>query len=170
MNMELSQPKQFKFERHSDQRGFFSRCWSESAMRGIGGLPEASEVSFSWNPEAYTLRGMHLLKHPCQEQKAVFVVQGKIQDVQIDVRAGSETAYKHSSVILEAGNGVLIPPQFAHGFLTLEPNTQLLYIMSSPYYPESEAAINFADPKIGISWVAEPRVISMRDANHPLIL
>lgn len=134
-----------------------------------GAIKTVSQISFSENTEKFTLRGLHFLAHPYEEQKSVFVVSGKMQDVKVDMRPESEFLHQHESVILNQGEGVIIPPGFAHGFLTLEPNTQLIYVTSSPFDPTLDRGVHYADPKFSIQWAEEPSVVSARDLNHAFL-
>jgi len=111
---------------------------------------------------------MHYLEEQAQEWKSVVCLQGSVQDVVVDMREESQTFRSHQSFHLEgqSNDGVLIPPGCAHGFLTLEPNTILLYIMSVPYDSSLERALRWDDPTLGISWDLVPKVISDKDQGH----
>ena len=115
-----------------------------------------------------TLRGMHYQTEPYAENKLVRCLAGQIFDVAIDVRTDSKTRYKWFGLELSEKNGraLYIPNGFAHGFVTMSDNTMLQYQVSNYYKPEAERGLRWYDPKIGIEWPIEPKVISERDRNH----
>ena len=160
---------QYSWKSHVDARGRWQRVWDSEKFEGDELLP--NQISVSTNPKAGTLRGLHFMTEEAAEWKAVVCVQGAVQDVIVDMRAGSETYSKHESFELNGVNndGILIPPGCAHGFLTLQPNTILVYIMTAPYNPNLERALRWNDPALGISWKQAPRVISDKDNDHPLL-
>lgn len=155
------------FEGHSDNRGIWQRIWEHEVVSDLGHSPEISQMSISRNPSARTLRGMHCLAPEVGEYKAVFCLSGRIQDVVVDIRKSSHGDYAYQSFELDGtqGHGLLIPPGFAHGFLTLEPNVLLLYVMSASFDPELEQKYSWDDPSFGIEWQFEPEHMSTSDAN-----
>jgi dTDP-4-dehydrorhamnose 3,5-epimerase len=161
----------FLFEPHLDFRGTWQRIWDLDSIRAVGHNPEIEQVSISTNPQAHTLRGLHSLKPEASEFKAVICLTGAVQDVLVDVRPNSPTWGTYASFELDAKylNGVLIPPGFAHGFLTLEAETRLLYLMSVEYDAGLENNFCWNDPEFSIEWLAKPTLISEKDNKTPWI-
>lgn len=156
-------------EAHSDERGAFARlqCPDEFAAAGHPFTP--AQTSLSRNPRPGTLRGLHYQPAPHPEVKLVRAVRGRIFDVAVDLRPGSPTHRKWTAAELSADNAraLLIPEGIAHGFLTLEPDTDVLYQISPRFEPGHEAGVRWDDPAFGVAWPARPQVISERDAGYP---
>lgn len=159
---------QFAFSPYVDDRGVFQRAWDKSVAEAMG-MTGAVQVSVSVNPHAFTLRGLHMLRREAHETKSVCCVTGNIQDVLVDMRPESETFMGHLNLVLNAGEGVLIPPGVAHGYLTLSSDVTLTYVMSSEYQSGMELGLNWIDPKLNIDWCHKPRIISSKDASHPFL-
>lgn len=153
----------------TDERGAFMRlqCPEEFTKAGFPFAP--AQTSLSRNPRPWTLRGMHYQPAPHGETKLVRVVRGRIFDVAVDLRRSSPSHWQWVSVDLSADNGraLLIPEGVAHGFLTTEADTDVLYQISPAYRPGHEAGVRWNDPAFGITWPAEPSLISPRDAAYP---
>jgi dTDP-4-dehydrorhamnose 3,5-epimerase len=156
-------------EPRSDERGAFARlqCPDEFAAAGHAFTP--AQTSLSRNPRAFTLRGMHYQPAPHAEVKLVRVVRGRIFDVAVDLRPASPTYRRWTARELSAENGraLLIGEGVAHGFLTLEPDTDVLYQIAPKYEPGHEAGVRWDDPAFAIAWPAAPVAISARDAGYP---
>lgn len=157
-------------ERKEDERGFFARtfCVDEFQARGLNA--RLVQCSISFNPERGTLRGMHWQDPPHAECKLVRVTHGAIFDVVIDLRPNSATFKQHFALQLSAENHrqLYVPEGFAHGFQTLEDNTEVFYQMSAAYAPPLGRGVRWNDPAFGIDWPpAERRIISERDAGYP---
>jgi dTDP-4-dehydrorhamnose 3,5-epimerase len=156
-------------EPRGDERGAFARlhCPEEFAAAGHPFVP--AQTSLSRNPRAFTLRGMHHQPAPHAEVKLVRCVRGRIFDVAIDLRPGSPTHRQWTAAELSAADAraLLVPEGVAHGFLTLEPDTDVLYQISPAYQPGHEAGVRWDDPAFGIEWPAAPALISPRDAGYP---
>lgn len=156
-------------EKLQDNRGFFARMYCEEEFRksGISFSPVQGNVSF--NQHKYTLRGMHYQEPPFEEAKLVRCTRGAIYDVIIDIRPESPTANEWVGVELTAENRkmIFIPKGFAHGFLTLEEETEVNYLMSEFYKPGAGRGIRWDDPAFNIDWPAEVAVISEKDKNWP---
>jgi len=152
-----------------DDRGYFARlqCPDEFAAAGYPFTPV--QTSLSRNNAAFTLRGLHYQAGPDGEAKLVRVTRGRAFDVAVDLRPDSWTYRRWATVELSAeiGQGILLPPGVAHGFLTLEPDTDVLYQMDQPYQPGRELGARWDDPAFGIRWPAPPAVISERDGAYP---
>jgi dTDP-4-dehydrorhamnose 3,5-epimerase len=160
-------------ERHDDNRGFFSEIWSLSAMATLGIDIGFVQDNHSHSAEAGVLRGLHYQEPPFAQTKLIRVVRGAIFDVAVDIRSGSPTFGRWTGLRVSraAWNQVLIPAGFAHGFLTLELDTEVLYKVSAPYSPAHERSIRFDDPEIGIDWPLAGRapILSEKDAGAPLL-
>jgi dTDP-4-dehydrorhamnose 3,5-epimerase len=157
--------------RMADERGFFARCFSadEFAARG---LPAAMpQCSVSFNTRKGTLRGMHFQAAPHAEDKLVRCTAGSIFDVIVDLRPASPTRGRWFGVELTAANrrSLFVPKGFAHGFVTLLDDSEVLYMISTPYAPGYEHGVRWNDPALAIDWPIEPAVISARDAAYPLL-
>ena len=156
-------------ERNVDERGFFARSYCEREFEAAGLNPAVAQCNVSFNDAAGTLRGMHYQIPPSEEAKLVRCTAGAIHDVIVDLRPDSPTRLQWFGVDLTAENRrmLFIPEGFAHGFLTLEPNTEVFYQMSEFYAPGHARGFRWNDPAIGIEWPGEPAVISERDAEYP---
>ena len=159
--------------RSSDARGFFSETWKAEWSRELGFDGAFVQDNHSFSQNAGVLRGLHLQLSPAGQDKLVRVVRGAVFDVAVDVRKGSPTFGRYESLVLSANewNQLFIPKGFAHGFLTLVRDTEVLYKVSAPYAPERERAIRFDDPAIRIDWprVDGPLTISDKDRAAPLL-
>ncbi len=168
--LELEGAYLIECELHTDERGFFARtfCEEEFAARGLD--PHIAQCSISFNSVSGTLRGMHYQAAPHAEAKLVRCTRGGVYDVIIDLRPNSTTYTQWRSVELTRSNRRLlyVPPGFAHGFMTLEADTELLYQISVSHRPESECCVRWNDPAFAITWpLNEPVIISDRDSSCP---
>lgn len=156
-------------ELRGDDRGFFARmfCAEEFAAHGLAATWVQSNVSFS--AVEGTLRGLHFQRPPKAEAKLVRCLHGAIFDVIVDLRAGSATFGQWASVEIDAENRamVYVPPGFAHGFQTLQPGTELLYLHSEAYSPTHEGGLAHDDPHLAIPWPRPVTGLSPRDATFP---
>jgi dTDP-4-dehydrorhamnose 3,5-epimerase len=152
-----------------DERGFFARtcCWREFEEQGLN--PNVVQCNISFNRKKGTLRGMHYQVAPHEEAKLVRCTMGAIHDVIIDLRSGSPTYKQWFSVELSAENRemIYIPEGFAHGFLTLEDNTEVSYQMSEFYAPACARGVRWNDPAFDIVWPGEVMIISEKDSHYP---
>lgn len=159
-------PKQFK-----DHRGFFSEVYSRKALLDIGIRQEFIQDNHSLSVEKGVLRGLHYQLPPMAQDKLIRVVRGSILDVAVDVRRASPTFGKHVAFELSADNWrqAFVPVGFAHGFVTLEPHTEVLYKVTAPYSPQHERGVKWDDPALGIDWgvLAAAAILSGRDQTHP---
>lgn len=152
-----------------DDRGFFARlhCPEEFAAAGFPFVP--AQTSLSRNTAAFTLRGLHYEAAPHEEAKLVRVTRGRIFDVAVDLRPDSPTYLKWTGAELSAdtGRALLIGRGMAHGFLTLEPDTDVIYQIDRVFEPGHGRGVRWNDPTFNIAWPAKPQVISDRDAAYP---
>ncbi len=153
----------------SDERGFFARTYCRNEFAEMGLNPNLVQCNISYNKVRGTLRGMHFQKTPHEETKLVRCTQGGIYDVIVDLRNESKTFTQWFGVELTAENrkALYVPEGFAHGFLTFQDNTEVLYQMSEFFYTECAAGVRWNDPEFAIDWPGEVAVISKRDAHYP---
>jgi len=154
-----------------DHRGAFARWFCEEELAEILGKRHIKNVNFSRTVKKGSIRGMHFQKPPHAEMKLVRCIRGSILDVVVDIRAGSPTFLQHYSVELSAENMMMfaIPEGFAHGFQSLEDDSEIMYLVTEFYSPESEAGLRFSDPALKIEWPLPVTDISAKDAAHPLV-
>jgi len=183
-NLEIKQNKRFDFHATpleglwviqrkpiKDQRGFFSRFFCAEEFRVAGLKKPIAQINHTRTFKKGAVRGMHFQYQPHAECKIVSCLRGEVYDVAVDIRKGSPTFLHWHSVILSAANqkSMLIPEGFAHGFQTLIEDCELIYLHTVPFTDLSEAAINIADPEVGIIWPIPITDISDRDLHHPFI-
>jgi dTDP-4-dehydrorhamnose 3,5-epimerase len=155
-------PVEQQFEANRDERGLFRRISDMSGMQF-----NIVQTSISVNSNAFTLRGLHFQARPSQEWKIVSCLFGEIFDVLVDVRTESPNYGRHSYYVLNENNGksLIVPPGFAHGFMTLRESTSVLYQIGALYEPKLARTIYWNDPKLGIEWPALPKKVSAKDQN-----
>jgi len=155
-------------DRHEDERGYFARTFSSDEFAAHGLDPTVAECSVSRNPQRLTLRGLHLQRAPHEEVKLIRCTSGTVFDVIVDLREDSRTYLRWHAETLSRENGVMlyVALGFAHGYLTLEDDSELAYQISTPYAPESAAGYRWDDPAFAIRWPDHPSVISARDASY----
>jgi len=154
-----------------DERGFFARTFCMDVFSSYGLSTHFAQCSVSFNAVRGTLRGMHFQAPPQEEDKLVRCTAGTIYDVIADVRPHSPTYAKWFGIELSAQNrrALMIPKGFAHGFLSLEDDTEVFYMISAPYVAAAARGFRWNDPAVGIEWPLKPSVISDRDSNLPLL-
>ena len=154
------------WETASDERGSFARTFDAEALAGAGLPFTLVQANISRNRAARTLRGLHYQRAPHGEIKIVSCTRGRVFDVAVDVRPKSATYRRWVGVELspEVATGLYLGHGIAHGFLTLEPDSELHYLMGAAYVPDAAAGLRWDDPALGIDWPADPLVISARDA------
>jgi dTDP-4-dehydrorhamnose 3,5-epimerase len=157
-------------ERREDERGFFARTFCQREYQAFGLNPCFVQSSISLNKKKGTLRGLHYQAAPDREVKVIRCCRGAIYDVMIDLRPQSPTYLQHVADVLSAENGKMfyIPEGFAHGFQTLEDDTEVFYQMSAFYAPESARGARWDDPTFHIEWPPAERIILARDREYPL--
>ena len=159
-----------ELERHEDDRGFFARTFCQKEFETHGLSPRIVQCSVSFNRRRGTLRGMHYQTAPYEEVKLIRCTRGSLYDVIIDLRSSSPTRTKYFAADLSADNGrmLYVPEGFAHGFQTLEDNTEVFYQMSQFYAQEYSKGVRWDDPTFSIPWPPAERIILERDRTYPL--
>jgi len=157
-----------EIEKLSDERGFFARTWCKQEFAKYGLNSNLAQCSISFNRKRGTLRGMHYQISPYRETKLVRCTAGAIYDVVIDLRRDSATFCQWFAVELSAENRCMlyVPEDFAHGFQTLEDNTEVFYQISESYAPEYAIGVRWDDPAFDIRWPPGDRIISSKDASY----
>jgi dTDP-4-dehydrorhamnose 3,5-epimerase len=165
----LHDVKVIELEPARDARGAFTRTFCAREMAAAGLETAFVQASFSHTNRAGTVRGMHFQRAPHEEVKVIRCVAGAIYDVLIDVRPASPTYMQWESYELAAGDArqLYVPAGFAHGFQTLAPATEVAYMMTAFYAPESAGGIRHDDPAFRISWPLPVTEISVRDRGWP---
>jgi dTDP-4-dehydrorhamnose 3,5-epimerase len=158
-----------ELERLEDERGFFARSWCEREAAAYGLYPKWVQCNISFNKQKATLRGMHYQSAPFAEAKLIRCTMGAIYDVLIDLRPDSSTFKQWVAIELSAENRrmLYIPEGFAHGFLTLDDNTEIFYQMSQFHAPTHARGVRWNDPAFAIEWPFDVRVISDKDRHYP---
>lgn len=156
-------PKKF-----GDERGFFSETYNAQALARHGIELAFVQDNHSLSAAVGVLRGLHYQLPPRAQDKLVRVVAGRILDVAVDIRRGSPTfaQWVALEVSAEKWNQILVPAGYAHGFVTLEPNTEVVYKVTDYYSPEHDRSIRFDDPEIGISWPFAPDQLRLSDKDR----
>ena len=156
-------------ERHVDSRGHFARTFCAEEFRKQGLDTQVAQCSVSFNKKKGTLRGMHFQTAPFEETKLVRCNRGAIYDVIIDLRRDSATFKQHFAIELNERNGTMlyIPPGFAHGFQTLEDETEVHYQMSNTFSPDHARGVRWNDSAFRIKWPEDERIIIERDQKYP---
>jgi len=155
----------------SDARGGFARTYCKKEFEQIGHKKEFVQMNHSFNTHKGTLRGMHFQKEPHQEIKLIRCIKGAVIDVIVDLRKDSPTFLKHAMVELSSENKkmIYVPENFAHGFQTLEDDSELIYHHTEFYTPSADAGICYNDPVLNIDWPLPPVMVSDKDKSYPLI-
>ncbi len=157
--------------RFSDERGFFSETFNAAAFAAAGISLTFVQDNHSRSGIAGTVRGLHYQSQPLAQDKLVRVPRGRILDVAVDIRRSSATFGRHvaAEISASAWNQILVPAGFAHGFVTLEPDTEVIYKVTNAYSPEHDHGILWSDPALGIDWpVREGKaLLSARDQRFP---
>ena len=159
--------------KHEDARGFFSETYSRTDLAEAGIKVDFVQDNHARSVQRGTVRGLHFQTPPYAQEKLVRVVRGAILDVAVDIRVGSPTFGQHVSAIISAEdwNQILIPIGFAHGLATLEPNTEVIYKVSSRYSREHDKGLFWKDPALGIDWPVKEAeaILSEKDRQQPLL-
>ena len=158
-------------KKFGDERGFFSETFNLERYRDAGISMDCVQDNHSLSGPIGTVRGLHFQIPPKAQAKLVRVIRGAVLDVAVDIRKGSPTYGKHVSVVISAAewNQLYIPKGFAHGFCTLEPDTEFLYKVDDYYSPEHERGLQWDDPGLGIDWPVDvsKALLSAKDTGNP---
>ena len=167
-DVKIIRPKKF-----GDNRGFFSETYNKRDFSNHGIDIDFVQDNHSLSEKPGTLRGLHFQTPPYAQDKLVRVLKGSILDVAVDLRSGSPTYGKHVTAVIsgEEWNQILVPIGFAHGVLTLEPGTELLYKVSNYYAPDHDKGLFWNDPALGIEWrmSEDDVVLSEKDSKQPML-
>ena len=158
-------------ELRSDERGFFARYFCENEFQKHGLNTRWVQINNSMSKQVGTLRGLHFQRPPHSEVKLVRCIKGSIWDIVVDLRKGSATFGKWFGSTLSEKNRTMmyVPEGFAHGFVTLEPDSEILYLVSNSYSPESEGVLLWNDPDVAINWPVTPQLLSDKDSRGDLL-
>ena len=171
--LELDGVIEIRPARIGDERGFFSETWNEARWREAGIDLEFVQDNHSLSRQRGVLRGLHFQAPPAAQAKLVRVTRGAVFDVAVDIRRGSSGFGRWAATLLSAAewNQLLIPEGFAHGFLTLEPDTEVQYKVTRPYSAGHDRSIRFDDPAVGIDWPipSEQLILSEKDRAAPFL-
>lgn len=154
-----------------DHRGAFGRLYCDRELQGIVGDRRIVQINYSRTSRAGSVRGMHYQKPPHAEMKFIRCLKGRVWDVAVDLRAGSPTFLQwHAEELTQDDSKMIVIGEgFAHGFQSLEPDSELLYLHTAFYSPEAEGGISYADPRLNITWPLAVADVSQRDTSHPAI-
>jgi dTDP-4-dehydrorhamnose 3,5-epimerase len=172
-SLSIPDVKVLTLERHEDSRGWFCEAYSRKAYAAAGIATEFVQDNQSHSTAAGTLRGLHFQAPPFAQDKLVYTMHGRIWEVAVDIRAGSPSYGRHVAIEMSADvpRQLYVPAGFAHGFLTLEPDTLVVYKVSSPYAPGCDRGLKWSDPVLGIAWPmpADKIILSDKDRQNPLL-
>jgi dTDP-4-dehydrorhamnose 3,5-epimerase len=171
---EIPDVKVLAAKKFSDSRGFFSETYSRRALRDLAGVDvEFVQDNHSLSAQKGVVRGLHFQLPPMAQDKLIRVARGGILDVAVDIRRGSRTFGQHVSAVLSAENWrqMFVPRGFAHGFVTLEADTEVVYKVSNYYSPADDRGILWNDPALSIDWgvSASEAILSDKDRKHPAL-
>jgi dTDP-4-dehydrorhamnose 3,5-epimerase len=159
-----------ELEKREDHRGFFARTWDKKEFEEHNLNSNLVQCNVSFSKKCGTLRGMHYQKNPFEESKVIRCTKGKIFDVIIDLRSSSSTFKKWFGIELTEENYKMlyVPEGFAHGFQSLEDDSEIIYQVSEFYTPNSELGIHWNDPEFNITWPIEEKIITEKDNSWKL--
>jgi len=156
--------------RFADARGWFSETWNGAKLAQHNFTEHFVQDNHSYSAKQGTIRGLHCQIAPNVQGKLVRVVRGAVWDVAVDIRHGSPTFGRHAAATLSAENGaqLWIPQGFLHGFVTLEPDTEVVYKVTAPYDRDAERAVIWNDPDLALPWPVDPTDVLLSDKDAAL--
>lgn len=156
---------------HKDHRGFFAETWREEWGEGIKLDAPFIQDNHARSEQKGVLRGLHFQRPPHAQAKFIWVTRGAVYDAVVDLRVGSPTYGKWYGLVLSEENmlRLFVPKGFAHGYMTLEPGTEVHYKVNSYYRPDHDAGLRWDDPALGIAWPGIQPVLSEKDKKLPLL-
>jgi len=173
ISTEIPEVKEIRPVRHRDPRGFFSEIFREDVLRQHGIDVAFIQENHSLSVASGVVRGLHFQVPPESQAKLVRVGSGSIFDVAVDIRIGSPSYGRHVAIVLSAaeGNQLFVPEGFAHGFCTLEPNTEVAYKVNRYYSAEHDRGLSWNDPALGIAWPVREHeaLLSDKDRRQPVL-
>jgi dTDP-4-dehydrorhamnose 3,5-epimerase len=168
---EIPDIKIITVKKFGDKRGFFSEVYARRAFADAGIDLDFVQDNHAFSAEPGTLRGLHFQSPPFAQHKLLRVTRGRVLDIAVDLRRSSARFGQHVAIELSAENWrqVLVPIGFAHGYVTLEPNTELLYKVTDYYAPDHDQGLAWDDPALGIDWgiEADQAILSDKDRSNP---
>jgi dTDP-4-dehydrorhamnose 3,5-epimerase len=171
VSVAIPEVKVLNARKHVDPRGFFSETYNHRLFAEAGIDATFVQDNHAYSVQKHTLRGLHFQTPPLAQAKLVRVVRGAILDVAVDLRVGSPSFGRHAAAVISANdwNQIFIPIGFAHGLLTLEPNTEVLYKVTNYYSPEHDKGLLWNDPDLRIDWPVEHNrvLLSEKDSKQP---
>ena len=155
-----------ELDKKDDERGFFSRFWCEKEFKDLNLDTSIVQINNSLSTKKATLRGLHFQYPPKAETKIVRCINGSIWDVIVDIRLESKTYGKWYGAELSSENRTMmyVPKGFAHGFISLTDNSEIIYLVTEFYSQKNESALRWNDPFHGIEWPIKPEVVSEKDS------
>lgn len=173
IELQIPDVKVFTPAKHGDHRGYFAETFNRAALAAVGIDVDFVQDNQSFSAEQGVVRGLHYQIAPFAQDKLVRVLRGSVLDVAVDIRRSSPTFGQHVAAALSADgfNQIFVPIGFAHGFVTLEPDTEVFYKVSNVYAPDHERGLMWNDPALNIDWpiTADDAVLSGRDREHPTL-
>ena len=153
----------------SDSRGYLERLFCQESLWELLQGKSISQINHTTTHREGTVRGLHFQYPPNSESKVITCLRGRVWDVAVDLRRGSETFLQYQALLLTEDNfrSYIIPEGFAHGFQTCSPNCEMLYLHTSEYAPEFEGAVNALDPRLAVEWPELITERSEKDVKHP---
>jgi len=159
--------------RHGDERGWLSELWNCDALTEPGIPASFDQDNLTYSADTGVVRALHFQVPPYEQGKLIVCLAGAIYDVALDIRVGSPTFGKHVSITLRSDQSrqLWVPPGFAHGYCTTEPNTLVFYKMTAPYRADAAGGVSWHDPALGISWpiAAGDAIANARDNSWPIL-